>query len=458
MSDNSGVVAMTAPWRTPRISDPWQNIPSGRLLETQLSHIQDRVVARDSGEVVVEKASIVLHVGEVVWRTFGRDAQRELLGIADEIEIEPGEVVHIVSDERLTLPDFVFGKALPKGRMPSIGLLCTSTTIDPGFDNYLLWAVINVGEARVRLPRGFAFAKVELVRLPSSVEHQLVSRENVKTNLPRDDYLIAETPLVQESFRLEAVLEAQRSCEDRFSRIEADIAKSSIRHRRLFAIRRDKEPAMHGGIVSGKDLAEAIDKGIVLPKPDLAQDERREDWVISLHLSKQFLEYHPISKRPVSMPSTLPTRPIPLNADNAVILTPGASLLACTEEEVDIPHDLIGWVFTKGNVARGFLSAHVCDGQIDPGYAGKITLELLNHGPLTVALRPGMAIANLYLMKLTSATSGYEGRFWGSTGPTPLLGQAVRPVPYPSPSKTVRWLAMKERAWWRRGRGRRVNW
>jgi dCTP deaminase len=186
----------------------------------------------------------------------------------------------------------------------------------------------------------------------------------------------------------------------------------------------------NGGVVSGKDLVDAIDKGLVVPRPSLQKEDRREDWVVSLHLGDQFLEYHPKPTQPVVLPSTLPTRPVRVDADGGVILHPGASLLACTQETVDIPLGMMGWVYTNGNVARGFLTAHVSDPQIDPGYSGRITLELINHGPLTLVLKPGVPIANLYLTRLTCPVSaGYGGRFWGAAGPTPMLGTEILPNP-----------------------------
>jgi dCTP deaminase len=199
----------------------------------------------------------------------------------------------------------------------------------------------------------------------------------------------------------------------------------------------------NGGVVSGKDLVEAIDKGLVVPRPSLTREDRQEEWVVSLHLGDQFLEYHPTPRQPVVLPTTLPTRPVRVDADGSVILHPGASLLACTQEMVDIPLEMMGWVYTKGNIARGFLTAHVCDAQIDPGYSGKITLELINHGPLTVVLKPGMAIANLYLMRLTCPVStGYGGKFWGAAGPTPMLGTEIRPNSASTVPARMSWFRM----------------
>jgi dCTP deaminase len=168
---------------------------------------------------------------------------------------------------------------------------------------------------------------------------------------------------------------------------------------------------MPHGVVSGEHLVQLLGRGLVTPAPLI---ERNESWVVTLHLGDQFLEYPPIPRTAITPPLTAPTRSIPLDGNGKVLLKPGGCILACTRETVNIPLDLMGWISTKGNVARSFLTAHLCDGQIDPGYAGTITLELANHGPLTFALEPDMAIANLYLLTLSSPIdTGYEGRFWG---------------------------------------------
>lgn len=215
------------------LGDAWDGVPVGQLCDRYLKQVKDGVVTRDAGDVLVQYSSLVLHVGEVVWRISGQGVRSEWLDTRGETVIKPGELVSIVTDERLALPAFVSGKIFSKGRMPSLGLLCTSTTIDPGFDNYLRVTVINVGEASVRLPRGLAIAKVELVRLPSSVEHPYVSREDPKNNLPRDDYLLAGRPLVEASSRLETLSEAQRRYEERLMQLEARITQHAQRQRRL---------------------------------------------------------------------------------------------------------------------------------------------------------------------------------------------------------------------------------
>jgi dCTP deaminase len=81
----------------------------------------------------------------------------------------------------------------------------------------------------------------------------------------------------------------------------------------------------------------------------------------------------------------------------------------------------MGFIQTKGSLARGFLMAHMCDGQVDPGFRGKITFELANLSDFTYQLRVGMPIAQLFVARLTTPLrSGYKGRYQASVGPTAM--------------------------------------
>jgi deoxycytidine triphosphate deaminase len=206
----------------------WDDIPPGQLSDAQLKSVSAEIVRRDAGETTIEYAFVTLHVGEVVWRSSGRDAKREVLGVGDETEIGPGEAVSIVTDERVTLPPFVSGRIFPKGRIAAIGLVCPATTIDPGFDQHLHVNVINVGSARVRLPRGLGIAKMELTRLPVPVERPYASSEDPRTHYPRDDYVFAGAPLVKDSFRLEHQ-------EERLTNLEQASQRVAVRQRRIVA-------------------------------------------------------------------------------------------------------------------------------------------------------------------------------------------------------------------------------
>jgi len=89
---------------------------------------------------------------------------------------------------------------------------------------------------------------------------------------------------------------------------------------------------------------------------------------IGLHLDNQFTKYAPYDGEAFTPPRRMETTTTTLGEGQDIILPPNGKLLACTQEEVALPTDKFGLVQTKGSIARGFLFAHVCDGQIDPGY------------------------------------------------------------------------------------------
>ncbi|MDP2871992.1 MAG: dCTP deaminase, partial [Bacillota bacterium] len=148
---------------------------------------------------------------------------------------------------------------------------------------------------------------------------------------------------------------------------------------------------------------------------------------IGLHLDNQFLAYEPRTEEsPVTPPQELPTRLTIVSSGDTYILPPGGKILACSEEVVAIPNDLMAFIQTKGSLARGFLTVHMCDAQIEPGYQGKITLEIVNFSDFSYELAPGMPIAQLFFVALLARMpTGYCGRYQGAMGPTAMRSPSV---------------------------------
>lgn len=84
-------------------------------------------------------------------------------------------------------------------------------------------------------------------------------------------------------------------------------------------------------------------------------------------------------------------------------LVPGEALLGEIEQVVRIPTDLVAQITGKSSLGRLFLTIHSTAGFIDPGFHGKVTLELRNHGPLTINLKPGMPIGQLVFTQMIQA-------------------------------------------------------
>lgn len=70
-------------------------------------------------------------------------------------------------------------------------------------------------------------------------------------------------------------------------------------------------------------------------------------------------------------------------ADNTVVLAPGALVLAITREKVRLKHEarIAARVEGRSSLARIGLMVHLTAPTIHAGFEGHITLEMLNHSP-----------------------------------------------------------------------------
>lgn len=104
--------------------------------------------------------------------------------------------------------------------------------------------------------------------------------------------------------------------------------------------------------------------------------------------------------------------------DEGYRLEPGKLVLAWTVEYVDLKHyaRIAARVEGKSSLARLGLAVHVTAPTIHAGFAGRIRLEVVNHGPLPIRLRKNMPFCQLILEQtLGTPEKGYQGRFAGQT-------------------------------------------
>lgn len=83
---------------------------------------------------------------------------------------------------------------------------------------------------------------------------------------------------------------------------------------------------------------------------------------------------------------------------NGYTLAPGQFVLGQTSEVVGFPSSqvpLAGRIEGRSSFARTGLLVHFTAPTLHAGWTGKIALELLNHGPLQLLLRPGLEICQL---------------------------------------------------------------
>ncbi|MCW2981243.1 MAG: dcd [Solirubrobacterales bacterium] len=98
-------------------------------------------------------------------------------------------------------------------------------------------------------------------------------------------------------------------------------------------------------------------------------------------------------------------------------LHPGQFVLGSTLEFIRFPVHLSGYVVGRSSWGRlGLLIATAI--MVQPGFAGNLTLELVNHGEGPIALYPGCRIGQLAVHTLPGDTAHpYTGKYLGPIGP-----------------------------------------
>ena len=121
----------------------------------------------------------------------------------------------------------------------------------------------------------------------------------------------------------------------------------------------------------------------------------------------------------VELPSTPKLMPFSIaghTEKDPFMLQPHEFILAETVEEFKLPDCIAGQLALKSSRAREGIE-HLLAGYIDPGYCGRLTLELQNARMMhPVALWPGMRIAQIVFHRMTmlpakdySMTGRYQG-------------------------------------------------
>lgn len=94
------------------------------------------------------------------------------------------------------------------------------------------------------------------------------------------------------------------------------------------------------------------------------------------------------------LPLTPPNLDLGIKTETFCIM-PGQCVLASTVERIKLPDFIVGRVEGKSTWGRRFLQVHTTAGFIDPGFFGRITLELKNLSPAPLLLPIGGPIAQI---------------------------------------------------------------
>lgn len=108
----------------------------------------------------------------------------------------------------------------------------------------------------------------------------------------------------------------------------------------------------------------------------------------------------------------------PMRSKDGIPLLPGESILAETSETLEMPPDVLGVILGKSSYARCFVLVNATP--IEPGWRGKVTLEITNIGKTWTRLYVGMGICQILFFRADrSPEKSYFGKYQDQAGVTP---------------------------------------
>ncbi|MBI3671808.1 dCTP deaminase [Candidatus Azambacteria bacterium] len=161
-------------------------------------------------------------------------------------------------------------------------------------------------------------------------------------------------------------------------------------------------------ILSDKTLKEMIKSGELVVKP--IKEESIQPASIDCHLGSHFLIVDHHSMDFITLDSEISYTEI---ERDSITIPPHSFLLATTEEYIELPDDMVAFVEGRSSIGRIGLFIQNA-GWVDPGFKGKITLELYNANSLPIKLQAGRRICQFVFAKMDQkAENPYSGKYQG---------------------------------------------
>ena len=163
-------------------------------------------------------------------------------------------------------------------------------------------------------------------------------------------------------------------------------------------------------ILSDGGLREKIESGDLVIDP--ITKESIQPASVDCRLGKHFSVMEHLDTPLISMSQEMKYREV--NADK-IILPPKSFLLATTMEYIRLPHNMVSFVEGRSSIGRLGLFIQNA-GWVDPGFEGRITLELYNANSIPIELVSGRRICQLVFGVMDKPTlNPYKGKYQGQT-------------------------------------------
>ena len=158
-------------------------------------------------------------------------------------------------------------------------------------------------------------------------------------------------------------------------------------------------------ILSDKTIKEYLEEGKIVIDP-LKDEQQIQPSSVDMRLGDEFKVFKVIRKPYIDpkdeedIAEYMESSTVP--EGEAFIIHPIEFALATTQEYVKVPDDLVARVEGRSSMGRLGVTMHVTAGYVDPGFEGRITLEISNIGAMPVALYPGQRVCQLVFETMTT--------------------------------------------------------
>lgn len=158
-------------------------------------------------------------------------------------------------------------------------------------------------------------------------------------------------------------------------------------------------------ILSDKTIKEYLEEGKIVIDP-LKDEQQIQPSSVDMRLGDEFKVFKVIRKPYIDpkdeedIAEYMESSTVP--EGEAFIIHPNEFALATTQEYVKVPDDLVARVEGRSSMGRLGVTMHVTAGYVDPGFEGRITLEISNIGAMPVALYPDQRVCQLVFETMTT--------------------------------------------------------
>lgn len=159
-------------------------------------------------------------------------------------------------------------------------------------------------------------------------------------------------------------------------------------------------------ILSDQDIKKCLESGKIIIEPLEKPEIQIQPSSVDLRIGSEFKGFR-IVRKPCIDPMDKGDlesymESFYIDEGEPFIIHPGEFALATTYETVKLPDDLVARVEGRSSMGRLGITMHVTAGYIDPGFQGKITLEISNIGKMPVALYTGQRVCQIVFETMTS--------------------------------------------------------